>query len=99
MRASITVDDQHGRVTIAGTANVSSATQIRAAILECLEKADSVEVAFVDLERADVSLLQILLAAKISAREAGKRLSVSGDLSAVKAAAGGADDVDDLLEV
>jgi anti-anti-sigma regulatory factor len=60
---------------------VERATPLRDEIVAALAGGDSVEIAFSSVEEIDLSCLQVLIAALLSAKKTGKELHFTGTLS------------------
>lgn len=99
MGATVGLDANAGLVTVEGVVTVTSAADIRSALIACLAAAPAVTVDVGGIERADISLIQVLIAAARSARELDKPFELKGQLGAVRAAAGGSEDLDVLLGI
>jgi len=68
------------KLTFSGDMTLLQAAQVRERLQQGLSAADTLEVAFSDVDNVDLSLIQILCAAHRSARKAGKSISLPGTL-------------------
>lgn len=96
---SAIIDEVAGAVTVrlAGRGTVASVAGTRAVLLEALERGADVTVDVSALERADLSILQLILSARRMADARGIECIVSGDLTPLRAASGDPERFDELL--
>ncbi len=78
---SVQTSDDGARVAtlrLGGNATVDQALKLRGRLEEALAAADRVDLLVAELEEADVSFLQLVVAARESARAAGKTWRLAG---------------------
>lgn len=85
------------RLDLSGQATVVSAAQIAERAREVLASGAPIVVDISSLERADVAVVQLLIALARSAHAAGVGFTVEGDLKPLTAAVAGAVDLPALL--
>lgn len=79
-------DEESGpaRVVLDGTQTVRTITAAHATLLKALTEQQEVEVDCGAAEIVDISLIQLLLSARLTAHQAGKRLVLSSASSALR---------------
>ena len=70
-------------VMLDGVLTVRTAATVRSALIEALTEHQAVEVDCSAAETIDLSLIQILLAARLSARQQGKQLTLAAPAAGV----------------
>lgn len=87
------------RVVLSGIATVADVAGIAERARAAVDAGAPIVVDIRSLERADISVVQLVIALARSARAAGLGLSVEGDLAPLVAAAAGSPDLAALLGV
>ena len=83
-------------VDLEGPATIRVVGDVRARIADAMGRGTDIVVDLTRIERADLSLVQLLFSASVSAHTAGVRFSVTGAPDIVRSAAGDSQDVDRL---
>jgi len=99
MGVSLTSEPGAGGVQLTGVVTVSSAVEVMTALTEALAPGHPVVVDIQTLERADMSLLQLLIAAANVARDIRAEFTIDGDPAPLLKAAGGSPDILGLLGI
>lgn len=83
-------------VDLHGPATVRVVNDVRTRILDALSQGSDVVVDLTDIERSDLSLVQLLFSASLTAGGTSVRFKVTGAPDILRSAAGGSHDVDQL---
>lgn len=97
MAVSLQTGSDSTTVEITGTATVSSVAEMATMLIEAFATRLPVIVDITELERADMSLVQVLVATARTARDSGTAYSIKGDLGPLMDAVGQSPDLSDLL--
>lgn len=73
----------HTDIRLEGDLTIYQAQDVRDRLLQALDEHDGLDVHLADITEADTAGLQVLMAAKLSARERNKTLRYSGHSAAI----------------
>lgn len=92
MDINIKENEDSVEISLAGSATVDAAMEIQNALLEALQKANSLVLEVAGIEKVDVSFLQLLISAEKTAQESNKSIEIDSNSYSevlIKAAVGG----------